>query len=436
MKLMIVTNLYPPHVLGGYEILCHQVVEALRRRGHDVTVLTSDHGVGAEGPPEGEKHVHRALRLFMPFDRPAGAHRLRRFLTSRHNYRVTAAFLRRDRPELVFVWSQLRLTLGAARAAQDTGVPTVFTLNDEHLAGYAERPCKGLGVDVARWLVDSVLLRNLTLRGLSLRHATCISDCVRRNLVRQGVPVEDARVIYQGIPLERFPCKADPGGLHDALRLLYVGQLHAYKGVHTLIEAAHVLAERLRRDVRVTVAGRGPIDYEERLKQQAGAGPAMVDFLGQVPHDRLPGLYREHDVFIFPSIWQEPFGLTHLEAMASGLPLVSTADGGHGEFLADGQNALIFPPGDTDALVDRLERLARDAALRRRLARDGRAHVATHLTLEHYVDQLEQMLGAIREETSREHRARSSAVRPVGVGGHRDGGPREQQEAAGHGALC
>jgi glycosyltransferase involved in cell wall biosynthesis len=106
----------------------------------------------------------------------------------------------------------------------------------------------------------------------------------------------------------------------------------------------------------------------------------------------MPGLYRTHDVLAFTSTWKEPFGLTHLEAMASGTPVVSTTVGGQGEFLRDGENALTVPAGDSGALADSLERIVRDDALRRRLAFQGRKTVEQRFTLSRYVDELDAWL--------------------------------------------
>ncbi|MDP8227852.1 MAG: glycosyltransferase family 4 protein, partial [Candidatus Electryoneaceae bacterium] len=95
---------------------------------------------------------------------------------------------------------------------------------------------------------------------------------------------------------------------------------------------------------------------------------------------------------VFSSIWQEPFGLTHLEAMASGTPVISTADGGHGEFLEDNVNSLIFEKENDQQLAEHMIRLIDDADLRKRLALTARKVVEEHFTLNGYIDRLEQFL--------------------------------------------
>ena len=134
MRILVVTNLFPPYVLGGYEILCSQVVDRLRAHGHTVHVITSDHGAGPDR--EAFPGVSRVLKLYAPFSRRAGLERHRRLAADAWNARATTRAIREFRPDRVFVWSQLRLTIGAARAAERSGVPVCYALNDEHLVGY------------------------------------------------------------------------------------------------------------------------------------------------------------------------------------------------------------------------------------------------------------------------------------------------------------
>ncbi len=394
MKLVFVTNLYPPHLLGGYERLCALVRDELTRRGHRVTVLTSDHGVG----PGGEGHggdgggVVRRLHLTTPFDRPADHGRLARWRTTSYNRRVARALLEAEQPDLVFVWSQLRLTLGASLAARDLGLPVAYTFNDEHPIGYAAPPVALRPRGGARFVLDRAFLRRLTWAPLDLAHATCISASLRERLVAGGVPVGHARVIYQCVPDEhRFLPRDDLGGLHDPARVLFLGQLLDYKGVHTLVEAVGRLLAAGRR-VELTVAGTGPEAYAARLRALAAPFAAHVRFTGAVAPGDLPRVYRAHDVFAFPSLGVEAFGLTFLEAMACGLPVVASTGGGHAEALVDGGNALTFPPEDPAALAASLERLLSDPDLRLRLASAGLATVRERFTTERYVNELEGFL--------------------------------------------
>lgn len=399
MNILIVSNLYPPHVLGGYEILCGQVCDALAGRGHTLSVLTTDHGLtpGAEKRGKvGDVEVDRSLSLYLPFDRPAALMRSVRRTVGRSNARLTARTIDRLRPDIVFIWSQLRLTLGPARAVEASGRPVCYTLNDDHLKGYLPARFSPSPRGALRWAADRFLYAETTLRGVKLARTTSISKRLRDNLTGQGVDVGDCRVIYQGIPVEKFPRKDAPGSPHSPLRLLYVGQLHDYKGVHTLVEAAHALAGPDHGlAVKLTVVGAGNHGYEDRLHALAAAGPAEVNFRGRVDHHLLPGLYREHDIFVFPSIWPEPFGLTHLEAMASGLTVVSTAGGGQGEFLEDGVNSLVFTEDDPAGLTDRLARLAADPELSLSLALAGREVAVGRFSVERYVTDLEAWLTEI-----------------------------------------
>jgi glycosyltransferase involved in cell wall biosynthesis len=105
-------------------------------------------------------------------------------------------------------------------------------------------------------------------------------------------------------------------------------------------------------------------------------------------------VYERTDAVLFPVTWHEPWGLVPLEAMAVGRPVVATGTGGSGEYLVDGENALLVPPGDARALATAVERLRDDPGLRERLVAAGCRTAAEHgearslAAMEHEVDQL------------------------------------------------
>jgi glycogen synthase len=364
MKILIISNLFPPEVLGGYEILCRQVCLQLIQEGHQVTVLTT---------PSKERDrndwVVRELRLFLPFGQTAsGRYRIRQALCYKHNRAVTRRLVADLQPDLVFIWSQRRLTLACARTCQELGLRVAYTFNDEYMEFYKQAPLTG----------------KLSVKGLDLSHSTCISQKLKNNLLECGLPVEQSRVIYQGIPLENFPLRA--ARANRAEKLLYVGQLHPYKGVHTAIRAAHLCSADL------TIVGGGDAAYEAELRGLAADGPARVTFAGKQSPDRVAGFYREHDVLLFTSEWEEPFGLTHLEAMASGIPVISTTNGGQGEFLRNGENCLAFKPGDSLGLAARVVQLRQNTGLAQELSEAGRKTVETSFTLTAYNQSLLRFL--------------------------------------------
>lgn len=403
MRILVVSNLYTPDIQGGYEILCRQVCDELQRRGHEVSVLTSRGGVtGSTGQPgpdvvDGVK-VIRTLELLHPFPEAVVEGRAERRELGLRNRQRTVRALEETDPDIVFLWSQLRLTTGPAQGVEESGRPFLYTFNDPHPTGFVPGSFRPTPRGVARWFLDRVVYPDVTNLGLRLAPSTCISRELQRTLAVGGVPTDRCSVLYQGIPIEEFPMKERPGSMSCPVRILYCGQLHPYKGVSTLIEACEQLA-RVGFALELSVYGDGPVDYRRELEAMVAGGSARVTFHGRVPHSDLPEVYRSHDIFVFPSIWSEPFGLTHLEAMASGTPVVSTPNGGPGEFLKDGENALLFEAGNSAALADALRRLMNDVGLRTGIALAGRRTVEQGFTLSRYVAGLEGLL----------HDARSAA---------------------------
>ncbi len=393
MRILIISNLYPPHCLGGYEILCDQVRCELQRQGHEVAVLTSTHGLTDDKAPTSDRDVHPVLDLYLPFCEAPRLLRHRRWWVGLRNYRITRKFIARWRPDVIFIWSQLRLTVGPARAAEASGFPVAYTFNDEHPAGFVPARFGATLRKLYRYIGDHLLFPGITLQGLRLKHVTCISRILKQNLLASGVAIEHAKVNYQGIPLERFPLKDKPGSIHPQAKVLYVGQLHPYKGVHTLVEAANLVARHVGAGaVKVSIVGTGDADYERSLRDMVAEGDADIEFLGKRHHAELGRIYREHDIFVFPSIWQEPFGLTHLEAMASGTCVISTAEGGQAEFLIDGENSLLFKAGDARELAVQIAMIMGNNHSGKHLAVAARRMVEERFCLRRYTHELETFL--------------------------------------------
>ena len=159
------------------------------------------------------------------------------------------------------------------------------------------------------------------------------------------------------------------GELREPPRLLFHGRVDRRKGTFELIDAAAMLLAEGRR-LRLIVSGIGP-DLEATRERAVVAGiSAHVEMAGHAGYDTAPGVYHRGDIFVSPT-YSEGFSNTILEAMASGLPIVSTATVGVVDCLRHEDNGLLVPPRDVVALAAALRRVLDEPDLRRSLA--GRA---------------------------------------------------------------
>ena len=362
MRLLAITNLYPPQELGGYGRSIADFVWGLQQLGHRVQVVSSDAaylGPAGVAGPSGEA-VDRSLQLKGSYE-------------------------------------------GGVRPIQD---PIARERIDA-----ANRNC------LARWLNngpwDGVLLGNLDLLGLELLEPLLASELpiqhhigfvsppyhpnayprqgrykliaasqsVRQSLVQAGLPVAPEAVVYPGARTELFgaiatgmpkPLPAD-GSASRPLKLCFAGLLMASKGAHTVVEA---LVRLHRRGIcaQLTMAGgafqAGYQDALEQLLLREGLS-GSVQFVGQLERPALARMLALHHVGVFPSIHPEAFGIVGAEIQASGLVLISSGVGGAAELVEPGVTGLLFEPGNAASLAEQLEQLIRSPDAAEKLARAG-----------------------------------------------------------------
>ncbi|MGH2997268.1 MAG: glycosyltransferase family 4 protein, partial [Gaiellaceae bacterium] len=204
---------------------------------------------------------------------------------------------------------------------------------------------------------------------------TAVSEFTRSQLLALAGTERAAaiHVVRMGADLERFRPTERAERLPAETRVLCVARLVAHKGQAVLLRAL----ARLRDDglpLRTTIAGDGPErDPLRRLVDELDL-QGLVEFSGAVSQEALPGLYAEADVFCLPTL-AEAVGVVNMEAMATGLPVVSSRLMGVPELVEDGGNGLLVTPGRDGELAVALRRLAEDPDLRQRLGREGRRKV-------------------------------------------------------------
>jgi glycogen(starch) synthase len=416
MRLLFLSNFYPPYELGGYEQWAHEVAEGLVERGHKVSVLTSSFGVEGDDDTDDDK-VTRTLFLqtnndyYRPWD-----FFFRRSMQEAHNKRELEKMITTFQPDLVMVWGMWNLSHFLPYWAEQwmPGRVAYFISNywpqdlDAHRLWW-QLPTNHRATKLLKRPLRTMAMAKLEREGypptLRFEHAVCCSEYVRATLVAAGKLPEGAGVLLGGTEPEPFIAYSKLNlntktGRDQRLKLLYFGRLIPDKGVHTAVEAMGLLKEQgLAENIDLTILGSGHPDYEKHLHALVDELELQeqVSFVGKVARNDMPRWLGSFDVFLFTSIWPEPMARSVMEAMASGLLVIGTEVGGQEEMLSDGQNALTFEPGDVEHLALQIKKAAGDPSLRLELARAGQQMVLEWFTLDRMVREIEQYLMDIVE---------------------------------------
>lgn len=333
-RIAIVTHDYPP-LDGGIARLCHELARGLPNFGWDVHVVTrAVSGPVAHTPPEGVTE-HRV------WDARPG-----RELAS-------YAVLRRLVPDLVLTatWYPEGLLASAALRTRTNAALVVLAHGTELLAP-PQRWRR-------RWwplLQRRVLERSADLVLANSRYTA--------ELTQQSAPRAQVAWRPLGVDTARFyPGSAVPMQEDAPLTLLTVARLERYKGQDTVLHALARLPAAVRKRWRYLIAGRGPDEAELRALTKELNLESQVTFLGFVDELTLPSLYREADAFVMLSRFGdkdravEGFGLSFLEAQASGLPVIATRSGGIESAVEHGDSGILLddPAHSADALAMQLE---------------------------------------------------------------------------------
>ena len=352
MRILMVARRYPPDVRSGTETVFENLV-AQAKKSHEVRLLV------------GWRNSEQGL--------PADARRVQ--LRGAASWPTLAAAALREaaefRPDLV---------LSNSIEVWVPGLLNAIIVHDLNFGGTSRTSGAGMAVRA----------REAFYRFRGRQAAIlAVSEATRQRLLEIGIPEKNLHLVRNGVDLERFVPRPPPG--QEPLRLVYPSRILPGKAQHLAIDAVGRLRPEQRRRVHLSIVGAvaDPI-YADRLRIQSFKQP--VDFAFDVP-DIVP-FYQNADIVLFPTLMEEGFGYTAIEAMACGRPVIWSEQPAIRE--ATGGIGLPVPPDDADALRHAIWKLVENPALRLQMGEEGRRFVEARYGWESVWRRYEEIFARLR----------------------------------------
>lgn len=374
LRILVVNNLFPPQVVGGYERAIADYARLLYHRGHTVLVLTANvEGLTTsytkiESEP---MMVHRSLSLWGTWtdQGPQDFSSAVVAAIAVDNYQILEQELQSFKPNICLAGNMDFLGSTVLEKILNNGVPIAHYVMNGH-PGYPSALTPPTG---------------------SYRYIT-VSNYIKDILQQQGYAIENALTIYPGADVEDFYQSELPP--REQLRIAYASLVMHYKGVDVFIEALYLLHEA-GVDFTATIAG-GSLNPQfvealEKFVELEGL-QEKIRFVGLLSREELKELYRTHNVWVLPSRFQEPFSIGLIEAMVGGLTIVASNTGGSPEAVEHGETGLIFESENPLDLADNLSFLLMNPEEWEAITRRGQQRALSELSRTRTMDRLESVL--------------------------------------------
>ena len=434
MRILILTNLFPPHTVTTNDLRCEHVSKLLKLRGHQTLVLTSMHGMRSE---QRDSEVERRLQINGAFGHPLITKYSEMKALEQSNHDALRDVIARFEPDVIYVFSLEGLSKSLVFTLRNSKLPTVYDVSDHWLSAevatdpwlrfwnapslsFLEQSTRAaLEMSGERGRLDSTAPTRMgkgydRLPGLygSPKERAAVepnslptfrfdriffcSNSLKQLTENAGFVVRHADIIHPGIPAADYIGEIKPTG-SVITKLLVTAPLQVQSGIMAALQAVKLLRQSTVK-VSLTVCGRGDTRYIAELRSFVVTNQLPVEFITVTNSVKdMPAIYRRHDAFLHTAEWAEPFPVGPLEAMACGLPVVGSLSGGAAELLRHGENALVYNPGDAAELASRIQELQLSPALRVQMAEAAQAEVLSRFNESTVMDQIENYLNTSME---------------------------------------
>ena len=358
MKVCILTWEYPPRIVGGISRHCYSLANSLAKKGWNPTVVTL-------ATPKRSLYVEEKGAKIVSIDPPHCSDFLTWTLLYNHMMANTAILLHQKQNfDLIHAHDWMTFVAGSIMK-HALGIPMVVTFHSTERGrrGGIPSPFEKMINDI-EWLGS-----------YEASHVITVSNSLREELSSDlNVPANKISAIHNSMNLIRHVSKTinvrNNFAAPNEKIVLFVGRLVWQKGVESFIESCPFILGQ-HPEAKIVIVGEG-IMHDDLCRRISTLGiSSKVYVTGQMHDNMLNALYSCADVLVVPSLY-EPFGLTALEGMASGVPVVASSVGGLNEIITHERDGILVPAGNSKEIAGAVNRILSDSNLAGELSRNGR----------------------------------------------------------------
>jgi len=356
MKICLISNLYPPDVIGGAEITVKKTAEGLVDLGHHVSVITTSSNGYHEEMKNGVK-IYRInpINVYKTYEHEDKSLYLKPIwhgidLWNINVYKTVKKILKIETPDIVHINNYKGLSLSVFSAAKHFDIPVVFTAHDSSLICPRANLLHGNGqiCDNPGNMCKIYIKLNKMLIDGKVDVLVAPSNFIIHKLKSFG--------FFQHTENEKVPLGIEIDGKvgekgYNTINIAYMGGLSKIKGVHVLIESF----KQLKNDnIKLHICGKGA--DEEEFRSMASSDP-RITFHGYLEQEDLMNFYKKVNISVLPSICYDNSPMMIYESLMNSIPVIGSKIGGIPELIEDGYNGFLFEAGNEQELNNIIESL-------------------------------------------------------------------------------
>lgn len=381
MRICLISNLYPPTIMGGAELYVEKIAQKLAAIPENQVIVIAANQKFSWQPKIEEKNN---IKIYRPW--PLNLYSL----TTKKQYHIflkmlwhlidlwhplvywqVKKILKKEKPDLVHTHNLAGFSFSVFNAVKSLDLKLIHTCHDYYLlCPYANLVCplthwrfKKIPPFFCRWYRR--ITRNILKNKVNV--VLTPSKFVMETHLKNGFFANSQQIILPlGIEKNLIP-NPEQKKQNNSLNILSVTQLTQAKGVNILIEAVKNLSLKIP-TLNLRIVGTGA--ERKKLEQLAGNNKNIF-FLGQLSHDEVQKKYQEAEIIIIPSLAPETFSLVMFEAMTAGKLVIASRIGALAEHIKDGENGFLFEPGNVNQLKEILEKVINNQDLIKKIGQNA-----------------------------------------------------------------